>query len=53
MPERFSFDRTFVSKAVQNATEIILANLSEYVHMYPTAASENLKYGKQKNAEDW
>ncbi len=53
MPERFRFDETFVSKAVKNATDIILANLSEYVHMYPTAASEKLQYGKQKNGEDW
>ncbi len=52
-PQQFRYDSAFLEEAVSSATDQILANLSEFVHDYPMASSENLIYGKQKNGNDW
>ncbi len=51
--EQYGYEPTFVQEAVKWATGKVWEHLGEYVHAYPTAASENLRYGKQKNGNDW
>ena len=52
-PEQFRYHAAFVEKAVRSAADQVFANMSAFVHDYPTASSENLIYGKQKNGSDW
>ncbi len=52
-PAQYRYQEKFVQDAVEKATKKVWEYLGEYVHEYPTAASENLQYGKQENGNDW
>ncbi len=57
-PERFTKDCSFVPEAVAYACGKVKEILPEFVHYYPAACSENLKYRPVKNSSrelgsDW
>lgn len=57
-PERFQGDLSFLGDAVAYATDKIKEILPEFVHRYPAACSENLKYRAVENSSrelgsDW
>ncbi|MCI8623832.1 MAG: glucuronyl hydrolase [Provencibacterium sp.] len=52
-PERFQYDPAFIERGIREVLGRIRKIIPDFVHQYPSAASEGLVYSRQDNTGDW